>query len=123
VKVTGKDSYLSDENTAYLIDYRVNSPKIPGAKSSGSVYIRGIKGQEGWDSFKFVLEKANDFSDFDAELVVKMYEKALSNLGGDVAPEVDTTGMTPAQAKFAKRMAAKNGNNSQPIKGFPGLTP
>ena len=68
IKLT--DSYMNDDNIAYLIDYSVNSPKIPGAQSKGSVYIRGVKGQNGLDNFKFVLEKANDFSDFDAEMVV-----------------------------------------------------
>ena len=60
------------------------------------MYIRGIKGHEGWDSFKFILEKANDFSDFDSDLVVQMYETALTNLAGPDPEEVDTTGMTPS---------------------------
>ena len=66
VKITNTDSYLAEENIAYLLDYNVESTMAPGSKSRGSVYIRGVKGHEGWDSFKFVLEKANDFSDFDA---------------------------------------------------------
>jgi hypothetical protein len=34
---------------------------------TGSIYIRGIKGTDGnFDQFKFILEKSNDFSDFDA---------------------------------------------------------
>ena len=61
---------------AYLIDYSVKSSKVPGANCKGSLYIRGMKG-EGWDSFKFILEKENDFHDFDAALVVNAYETAL----------------------------------------------
>jgi len=74
VKVTHSDSYLADENVSYLLDYMVNSHMIEGTKTKGSVYIRGVKGHEGWDSFKIVLEKSNDFSDFDANLVAHMYE-------------------------------------------------
>jgi len=74
VKVTHSDSYLADENVAYLLDYNVNSSKIEGTKSKGSIYIRGVKGKEGWDSFKFILEKSNDFSDFDAEIFANAYE-------------------------------------------------
>jgi hypothetical protein len=65
---------LADENVAYLIDYKVKSRHVDGAMCPGSVYIRGVKGQDGWDSFKFILEKANDFSDFDAELILNAYE-------------------------------------------------
>mmetsp|Transcript_13342 Transcript_13342/g.22676 ORF Transcript_13342/g.22676 Transcript_13342/m.22676 type:complete len:353 (+) Transcript_13342:39-1097(+) len=121
VKLVGTDSYLNEENVAYLIDYRVNSEKVRGTKCSGSVYIRGIKGSEGWDSFKFILEKTNDFSEFDAQLVVKMYEKALSNLNTVPQGAVDTSNMSPAQKKFAQRQRSKQESSLQPIKGIPGL--
>jgi hypothetical protein len=104
VKVTGADSYLADENVSYLLDYKVDSPTIQGTKNSGTVYIRGIKGKDGWDSFKFILEKGQDFSDFDAELVSQAYEMML---GVESPPELDTSNMTPAMAKFAKRQAAQ----------------
>ena len=74
VKVTGNDSYLSEDSVAYAIDYKVRSPKLEGTFSNGSIYIRGTKGHEGYDSFKFVLEKSNDFSDFDADVIVEAYE-------------------------------------------------
>ena len=66
VRVTQTDSYLKDEQVAYLIDYTVNSTTVEGTKSTGAIYIRGVKGQDGLDSFKFSLEKSHDFSDFDA---------------------------------------------------------
>lgn len=78
VKVIGTDSYLADENVAYLIDYSVKSPVVDGGSSKGSLYIRGVKGNEGWDSFKFIMEKHNDFSPFDAEIVINAYEKAFT---------------------------------------------
>ena len=106
-KVIGSDSYIADENLSYLLDYHCDSTSVPGTKNKGSVYIRGVKGHEGWDSFKFILEKTQDFSDFDAELIAMAYERAL---GVESTKPLDTTGMTPAQAKFAKRQAAKNGN-------------
>jgi hypothetical protein len=74
VKLIGNDSYINEENVAYLIDYQVRSKSVDGTNNKGSIYIRGIKGNEGFDSFKFILEKANDFSDFDAELVINAYE-------------------------------------------------
>ena len=40
------------------------------------MYIRGIKGEEGFDSFKFILEKNVDFSDLDIKLVLAAYEEA-----------------------------------------------
>ena len=74
LRIIGTDSYVADENVAYLIDYQLKSGKVEGTNSKGSIYIRGIKGQEGWDSFKFILEKANDFNDFDSEIIIKAYE-------------------------------------------------
>ena len=66
VRVMDSDSYISDDSVAYSMDYNVRSTRVEGSYSSGTVYIRGTKGYNGHDSFKFVLEKANDFSDFDA---------------------------------------------------------
>ena len=76
VRVTGNDSYLSDDAVAYSIDYKVKSTVVGGTQAAGSVYVRGTKGSEGYDSFKFVLEKSNDFSDFDAQLILTAYEQA-----------------------------------------------
>ena len=58
-----------------MIDYKVNSSKVGGAKCPGTLYIRGAK-ENGWDNFKFILEKENDFNDFDAKIIVKAYEQA-----------------------------------------------
>lgn len=52
---------------SYLIDYHVDSTTASGGKSKGTIYIRGIKSQDGgYDSFKFILEKGVDFSDLDS---------------------------------------------------------
>lgn len=50
-----------------MIDYEVDSMTSNGAKNRGSIYIRGIKSQDGgFDSFKFILEKTVDFNDLDS---------------------------------------------------------
>ena len=61
---------------AYQKDYEVNSTTADGAKTRGSVYIRGLKDKEGYDSFKFILEKAVDFCDLDIQIVLKAIEEA-----------------------------------------------
>ena len=73
------DSYLAGENVSYKIDYSVNSSTVSGGKSKGTVYIRGIKSETGFDSFKFVLEKNVDFSDLDAEMVIGAVEHLFKN--------------------------------------------
>lgn len=66
-KVVSTDSYTQDDNMSYLIDYEVDSTTARGAKNKGSIYIRGIKSQDGgYDSFKFILEKGVDFNDLDS---------------------------------------------------------
>lgn len=64
------DSHLQDDNVSYLIDYEVNSSTASGGKSKGSIYIRGVKGQNGVDSYKFVLEKSVDFAQLDSDMIV-----------------------------------------------------
>lgn len=59
-----------------MIDYEVNSTTALGAKTKGSIYIRGIKGEEGYDSYKFILEKGVDFSELDIKVLLKAFEEA-----------------------------------------------
>ena len=40
------------------------------------MYIRGIKGADGFDSFKFILEKGVDFNELDIKMVLRAYEEA-----------------------------------------------
>jgi hypothetical protein len=75
-RVISTDSFVQDENVSYLVDYEVHSSTAEGAKSKGSIYIRGIKGDGGFDSYKFILEKGVDFHDLDVQLVLKAYEEA-----------------------------------------------
>lgn len=71
-KTVKTDSYLNEDRVCYLIDYLVKSEEVGGTTNSGSCYIRGQKGEI--DNFKFILEKANGFSDCDSDLVVNAYE-------------------------------------------------
>jgi len=129
VRVTQTDSYLKDDQVAYLVDYLVNSSQVEGTRCPGSVYIRGVKGQEGLDSFKFTLEKGQDFSELDVQLCVAAYSEALTlsplamqqQGAASIQPSIDEANMTPAQRKFSRRMAAKNTSESQSgIQGGPG---
>lgn len=72
------------------------------------------------------MEKANDFIDFDAEIILNAYEEALKPKGRVAketpsVPQIDESKMTPAQIKFAKRQAQKKQEESDPMGGIPGL--
>ena len=69
-RILTTDSFSKGDNVSYLIDYHVNSSQAPGSKSKGSVYIRGVRAENGYDSFKFVLEKSVDFSELDSDIVL-----------------------------------------------------
>ena len=56
------------------MDYEVPSTTAVGAKSKGTVYIRGVKDESGFDSFKFILEKSVDFHDLDMEMILAAYD-------------------------------------------------
>jgi hypothetical protein len=47
-----------------------------GGKTRGSIYIRGVKGQNN-SAFKFVLEKETDFADLDTDLIVGALEEVI----------------------------------------------
>ena len=83
MRITNTDSYNADENVAFMIDYKTKSSKVDGASCRGSIYIRGST-ENGWDNYKFILEKENDFNDFDAKIIVHAYEQAFKPHAGQV---------------------------------------
>ncbi|CAI2364225.1 unnamed protein product [Moneuplotes crassus] len=74
-RIKHDDAYQQDDLMSYLLDYEVDSTTARGAKSGGSIYIRGAKG-ETYDNFKFVVEKNTDFHEADAQIILKAYEEA-----------------------------------------------
>jgi hypothetical protein len=65
----------------------VNSTTVSGGKSKGSIYIRGLKGQNGIDSYKFVLEKGVDFAALDSDIFLTAL-KEVSRQQPPQAPQV-----------------------------------
>jgi hypothetical protein len=74
-KIKNNDVFKQDDMMSYLIDYEIDSTTARGAKSTGSIYIRGVK-NENFDSFKFVIEKNTDFHEVDVNIILKAYEEA-----------------------------------------------
>ena len=92
---------------SYLIDYQVNSETAPGAKNKGSVYIRGIRNEKGWDSFKFVLEKNVDFNQVDVDIVVNAIEESVKQN----PPKKEK------QKKYESRGTSSNGSKKEMSSG------
>jgi len=63
-----------------MIDYSVDSSTAPGSPTKGTVYIRGIKTAQGYDQYRFVLEKNVDFSQLDADLMIAAVEEMVRQL-------------------------------------------
>ena len=74
IRIHHEEPFSNNEMMSYVIDYEVDSTTARGAKSKGSIYIRGVKG-EPYDNFKFVVEKNTDFHDYDVEILLKAFEK------------------------------------------------
>lgn len=74
-RIKNNDVFKQDDMVSYLIDYEVESTTARGAKCSGSIYIRGVK-TDGYDSFKFVVEKNTDFHQVDIDIILRAYEEA-----------------------------------------------
>jgi len=82
-----------------------------GQKSKGSIYIRGVKGEQ-YDSFKFVLEKSTDFSEADIMIILKAYEEAFK-------PKLSPLGMSdnkshPNASRGRKPTVNRSRNSSGP---------
>jgi hypothetical protein len=69
-KVKRTNSFSKGDTSSYVIDYEVASTTASGGSCSGTIFIRGMKGKDGVDSFKFVLEKSVDFADLDSQLFI-----------------------------------------------------
>jgi hypothetical protein len=53
-----------------------------GGKSKGTIYLRGVIGLRGVNSFKFILEKSVDFCDLDSQIFISAIEH-VNNIGLD----------------------------------------
>ncbi len=59
---------------SFQIDFEDNSTTAMGGKSKGTIYLRGIIGHKGFNSFKFILEKSVDFCDLDSQILINAIE-------------------------------------------------
>lgn len=107
-KIKNNDVFKQDDMISYLIDYEVNSTTARGAKSTGSIYIRGVK-NENFDSFKFVIEKNTDFHEVDIQLILKAYEEAFK-------PKMKPMGVGSDRAA-PNQSNNKSGGWKNPLKG------
>ena len=98
---------MKGENVSYKIDYSVNSSSVGGSKSKGSIYIRGIKSESGFDSFKFVLEKNVDFAELDSQMIIGAVEHIFKTQPGQSEKDDSSSENKP---RFQARRAAKNNN-------------
>jgi len=69
-RIVSTDSYSQGDTSSFMIDYTVGSTTAPGSNSKGTVYIRGMTSPQGYDSYRFVLEKNVDFNSLDADLMI-----------------------------------------------------
>jgi len=74
-RIRDRETFKNQDNVSQKIDYQVASSTANGANCTGTIYIRGIKGPDGNDSFKFIMEKSNDFSELDAEVMIEVLQE------------------------------------------------
>lgn len=72
---------------SYCIDYDVASSTASGGRCNGVVYLRGMKGENGVQAYKFVLEKNVDFAKLDSDLFIT----ALNEVNRQNPPETKST--------------------------------
>lgn len=115
VKIKNNDVFKQDDMVSYLLDYEVESSTARGAKSSGSIYIRGAK-SDTYDNFKFVVEKNTDFHDVDIKIILKAYEEAfkpkMKPMG--VGSDADKTNQSSGKSRFKNPLkGALGGEHNQ----------
>lgn len=116
-KIKNNDVFKQDDMVSYLIDYEVDSSTARGAKSGGSIYIRGVK-SDNYDSFKFVIEKNTDFHQVDVDVILKAYEEAFKpkmkpmGVGADKKNANQSSGKSKFQNPF-KGVSEQSSNEQQ----------
>ena len=96
-----------------MIDYEVLSSTGHGFKTKGSVFIRGSRDQEtGFDSFKFILEKAVDFNKLDSDLILEAIEASFKMFPPKKAEADPPRFSAKNKANFGNPMASSSGGES-----------
>lgn len=90
---------------SYRIDYLVNSSTCGGTKVKGTVYIRGVKSETGYDSFKFCLEKNTDFAELDSDILLGAIEQLFKMQQPE--PTQERNDPPRFQAKNAKKKSSQ----------------
>lgn len=75
IVIKDQQSLKEDDLYSVRIDYECNSDSVSMAKNNGSIYLVGTFGKV-YDSFTFKLEKNNDFTDCDINMILNSYEEA-----------------------------------------------
>lgn len=108
-RIKNNDVFKQDDMVSYLIDYEVDSSTARGAKSSGSIYIRGAK-SETYDNFKFVIEKNTDFHQVDVDIILKAYEEAFK-------PKMKPMGLGTEKSQPNQSNSKSRSGFTNPLKG------
>lgn len=107
-RIKHEDAFNDNDLVSYLIDYEVPSSTARGAKSSGSIYIRGARSEE-YDNYKFVVEKNVDFDDVDVQIILKAYEEAFK-------PKMKPLGVG-SDSRAPNQSSKKSSGIKNPFKG------
>ncbi len=104
------DTFQKGENSAFKFDYKVNSSTVGGGSSRGSVILRGLR-SDGYDSYKFVLEKSVDFAKLDSDLILSAIEHTFKVNQSSESDEQEGSKEKRFSAKGSKKnKQADNGN-------------
>lgn len=81
--IKDQQSLKEDDLYSVRIDYECNSDSVAMAKNNGSIYLVGTFGKV-YDSFTFKLEKTNDFTECDINMILSSYEEAFKPVNVNV---------------------------------------
>ena len=98
---------------SYKIDFSVDSSTVGGSKCKGSVFVRGIKGDNGFESYKFVLEKMVDFAQLDSDMVINAVEHLLKMMPEESDDEESEDGEQPRFSARKKTFGKKKSSGAQ----------
>lgn len=105
------DTFQKGDNSSYKFDYKVNSSTVGGGSSRGSVFLRGLRSETGYDSYKFVLEKNVDFAKLDTALILGAIEHAFKINQASASEEQEGSSEKRFSARGSKKnKQADNGN-------------
>ena len=114
MKIISNSKHNEEGIYTMRLDYEVASNTVEYAKNNGQIYLQGCFG-EAYDNFKFSIEKSNDFTDCDIDMLLDAYEAAFKPNFKVKTPKSSNTQQSKSFINFINPALQTQNTSTDPI--------